>query len=65
LAARLKAGYVDAIMLTPNHFEFDPAKIQRCLGYKSEHDLWSTLEAALAMRRGEDTGIIPTGERLK
>ena len=45
------------------YFEFDLSKIKTLLDFKPEHDLASILDAAEAMRRGEDVGIIPTGVR--
>ena len=49
----------------PIHFEFDLSKIKTLLGFTPQHDLASILDAAEAMRRGEDVGIIPTGVRWK
>ncbi len=63
LAERLGTGYADARMPAPNFFEFDRTKIRTLLGYEAEHDLWSTLETALAMREGKETEVIPTGVR--
>ena len=36
-------------------------KAHRVLGYTPQHDLKSMVELALAMRRGEDVGLIATG----
>ena len=63
LAERLGTGYTEARMPAPNFFEFDRTKTVTLLGYKAEHDLWSTLETALAMREGKETDVIPTGVR--
>jgi nucleoside-diphosphate-sugar epimerase len=63
IAERLGVGYTEATMPTPNFFEFDRSKIQNLLGYHAEHDLWSTLETALAIREGKETDVIPTGVR--
>ena len=63
LAQRLSVGYAEATMPAPNFFEFDRTKAQNLLGYRAEHDLWSTLNTALAMRAGKETGVVPTGVR--
>lgn len=47
-----------------NYFELDLTNIKQNLGSESKHDLASILNAAEAMRRGEDVGIIPTGVRF-
>jgi dTDP-L-rhamnose 4-epimerase len=64
LAGRYGLGTVEARLPYPNYFELDLAKIQKLLGYRPEHDLVSILDTAEAMRRGEDTGVIPTGVRF-
>ncbi|MCZ6681438.1 MAG: NAD(P)-dependent oxidoreductase [Candidatus Poribacteria bacterium] len=64
LADRYNLDYVDARLPTSNYFEFDLSKIQNLLGYQPQHDLQSILDTAEAMRRGEDTGLIPTGVRF-
>ena len=64
LCERYHTGYVEARMPTPNYFEFDLSKIKNLLGYQPQHDLKSILDTAEAMRRGEDTGVIPTGIRF-
>ncbi len=63
IAQRLGVGYAEATMPAPNFFEFDRTKAQTLLGYRAEHDLWSTLNTALAMRAGKETEVIPTGVR--
>ena len=54
---------VDVQFPQPVYFEFDLSKIKTLLDYEPQHDLASILDAAEAMRRGEDIGIIPTGVR--
>jgi UDP-glucose 4-epimerase len=63
LSERYNLDYVDARVLSSNHFEFDLTKIKTLLGYQPEHELESVLDTAEAIRRGEDVGIIPTGIR--
>ena len=64
LAGRYGLGTVEARLPYPNYFELDLTKIRTMLGYRPEHDLASILDTAEAMRRGEDTGVIPTGVRF-
>lgn len=63
IADYLGVGYAEATMPAPNFFEFDRTKTQNLLGYRAEHDLWSTLNAALAIREGKETDVVPTGVR--
>ena len=55
--------YVDVKLPQSLYFEFDLSKIKTLLDFEPQHDLASILDAAEAMHRGEDTGIIPTGVR--
>ena len=63
LAERLGVGYADVRMPSPNYFEFDHTKVRELLGYTPDHDFWSTLDAALAIRAGRETDVVPTGVR--
>ena len=63
LADRCQLGYVEARIPAPNYFEFDLSKIKDLLGYQPQHDFYSILETAEAIRRGEETDVIPTGIR--
>ena len=63
LSARYKLDFVEARVPDPTLFEFDVGKAKAMLGYRPRHDLESILDTAEAMRRGEDTEIIPTGVR--
>lgn len=63
LAERLGVGYADVRMPAPNYFEFDHTKVRELLGYTPEHDFRSTLDAALAIRAGRETDVVPTGVR--
>ena len=63
LAERLGVGYADVRMPSPNYFEFDHTKVRELLGFTPDHDFWSTLDAALAIRAGRETDVVPTGVR--
>ena len=63
LAERLGVGYADVRMPSPNYFEFDHTKVRELLGYTPDHDFWSTFDAALAIRAGRETDVVPTGIR--
>ena len=63
LCERYQMDSVDVKLPQPLHFEFDLRKIKTLLDFEPQHDLASILDAAEAMRRGEDVGIIPTGVR--
>ena len=60
---RYGIDYVDARLPESNYFEFDLGKIKGLLGYEPRHDVQSVVETAEAMRRGEETGVVPTGVR--
>ena len=63
LSERYQMDFVDVKLPQSLYFEFDLSKIKTLLDYEPQHDLASILNAAEAMRRGEDVGIIPTGVR--
>ena len=63
LCDRYQKDSVDIKLTNANYFEFDLTKIKTMLGFEPQHDLASILDAAEAMRQGEDVGIIPTGVR--
>ena len=63
LCDRYQKDSVDIKLTNANYFEFDLTKIKTMLGFEPQHDLASILDAAEAMHRGEDVGIIPTGVR--
>ena len=63
LSERYQMDFVDVQLPQSLYFEFDLSKIKTLLDYEPQHDLASILDAAEAMRRGEDVGIIPTGVR--
>ncbi len=63
LAERYGVGYADARLPSPNYFTFDLTKIQTRLGFEPEHSFKSVVETAEAIRRGEETDVVPTGVR--
>ena len=63
LAERYGVGYADARLPMANYFTLDLTKIQTLLGYEPKHDLVSIVETAEAIRRGEETDVVPTGVR--
>ena len=63
LAERYGIGYADARLPSANHFTLDLTKIQTCLGYEPQHDFKSVVATAEAIRRGEETDVVPTGVR--
>lgn len=63
LSERFNIGYVEEKQAQAHFFEIDIRKIRKLLGYEPVHDLNSVLETALAIRKGEDAGVIATGVR--
>lgn len=63
LAERYGLEFVDTRLPESNFFEFDLSKIKGLLGYEPRHDVRSVVETAEAVRRGEETGVLPTGVR--
>ncbi len=63
LAERYGFTFADARLPQENYFTLDLTKIQTRLGFKSKHDLVNIVETAEAIRRGEETDVVPTGVR--
>ncbi len=63
LAERCGTGYADARLPSANYFTLDLTKIRTLLGYEPQHDFKSVVETAEAIRRGEETDVVPTGVR--
>lgn len=62
LSERYGLEYVEArVPHNALYHEFDLSKIINLLGYKPVHDFNSVLKTAEAMRRGEETEVIPSG----
>jgi nucleoside-diphosphate-sugar epimerase len=62
LAEALGLGYVDVRLAgqTPTYYEFDLDKARRLFGYQPRFDIYGMIDSAIACRRGEATGVIPT-----
>ena len=63
LAERYGTGYADARLPSANYFTLDLTKVRTLLGYEPQHDFKSVVETAEAIRRGEETDVVPTGVR--
>ena len=63
LAERYGLSYADVRLPEANYFTLDLTKIQTRLGFKPRHDLANIVETAEAIRRGEETDVVPTGIR--
>ncbi len=63
LAERYGLTYADARLPEANYFTLDLTKIQTRLGFQPKHDLVNIVETAEAIRRGEQTDVVPTGVR--
>ena len=61
LSARYHLPYVEARLPFANYFELDLSKARKLLGFAPQHDFDSILNTAEAMRRGDETDVIPTG----
>jgi len=61
LSERYNLPYVKARIPFHNYIELDLTKIKTKLGFQPRHDFDSILATAEAIRRGEETDVIPTG----
>ncbi len=62
LSERLGLPYVETRLKgDPTFYEFDLSKARRLLGFKPRYDIRRMIDDALACRRGEDVGVLPTG----
>ena len=61
LSERLGVPYVEAVLQgPPTFYEFDLSKARRLFGFRPQYDIIRMIDDALAFRRGEDIGILPT-----
>ncbi len=62
LADKLDLAYVDVCLRehTPTFYEFDLEKGKQLFGYSPQFDIFSMIDSAVAFRRGETAGVIPT-----
>ena len=63
LAERYGLSFADARLPEANYFTLDLTKIKTRLGFQPKHDLVDIVETADAIRRGEETDVVPTGVR--
>ena len=62
LSERLGVPYIEAILQgDPTFYEFDLSKARRLLGFKPRYNIRRMIDDALAYRRGDDIGVLPTG----
>ena len=61
LAERYNLPYSEARIPFMNYFELDLTKIRDKLGFEPRHGFDSILATAEAIRRGDETDVIPTG----
>lgn len=61
LSERLGIPYVETVLKgDPTFYEFDLSRARRLLGFKPVYDIRRMIDDALAYRRGEDIGVLPT-----
>ncbi|MDP6777747.1 MAG: NAD(P)-dependent oxidoreductase [Candidatus Latescibacteria bacterium] len=61
LSDRLGVPFVEAeVAGVPTHYEFDLSKCRSLVGYEPAYDIIRMIDDALAYRRGEDIGVLPT-----
>ena len=63
LAERLGVGYADVRIAVTQPLRVRPHQGARAARLHADHDFWSTLDAALAIRAGRQTDVVPTGVR--
>jgi UDP-glucose 4-epimerase len=44
----------------PTYYEYDISKAKRLLGFQPQHDIFRMIDDALAFKRGENIGVLPT-----
>ena len=61
LSERLGIPYVETRLKgDPTFYEFDLSKARRLLGFRPRYDIRRMIDDAMAYRRGEDIGVLPT-----
>ncbi len=61
LSRQLGIPCVEAELLgVPTYYEFDLSKCRNLIGYEPQYDIVRMIDDALAFRRGEDIGVLPT-----
>ncbi len=61
LSERLGIPYIEAeLQDVPTFYEFDLSRARQVLGFRPQYDIIRMIDDALAFRRGEDIGVLPT-----
>ena len=61
LSERLDVPYIEAVPRgDPTFYEFDLSKARNLLGFNPRYDIRKMIDDALAYRRGDDIGVLPT-----
>ncbi|HET7772093.1 MAG TPA: hypothetical protein VFN74_25195, partial [Chloroflexota bacterium] len=61
LAEKLGIPYVEGTSSgTPTFYEYDVSKVRRLLGYEPQYDIKRMIDDAVAFKRGEQIGVLPT-----
>jgi len=61
LSERLAMPYVTGVSRAiPTYYEYDISKARDLLGFRPQHDIFTMIDDALAFRRGEAIGVLPT-----
>ncbi len=61
LSERLGVPYIETVLQgEPTFYEFDLSKARRLLGFKPGYTIRRMIDDALAYRRGDDIGVLPT-----
>jgi nucleoside-diphosphate-sugar epimerase len=45
---------------TTTYYEYDVSKVRRLLGYEPQYDIRRMIDDAVAFKRGEQIGVLPT-----
>src|SRR5205807_3940001 len=62
LSERIRIPYVEVRSSgVPSYYEFDLSKPRRLIGFTPTVDIFQMIDDALAFRRGENIGVLPTG----
>ena len=61
LAQKLGIPYVEGTTSgTPTYYEYDLSKLRRSIGYEPQFDIHRMIDDAVAFKRGEEIGVLPT-----
>ncbi|HEV2126754.1 MAG TPA: NAD(P)-dependent oxidoreductase, partial [Chloroflexota bacterium] len=61
LSERLNIPSIEAETIAiPTHYEYDISKAKRLLDFQPQYDIFRMIDDALAFKRGENVGILPT-----